>query len=383
VSAPLRLDPGRVPAFRAAAAGEGPHGAAGVVEVLDYHTAGEPFRIVTGGLPEIPGRTILERRRHFRDDHDALRKLLMWEPRGHADMYGGVLVPPDHDEAVCGVLFLHNEGYSTMCGHGTIALGTALVETGAIPRVGREARFGIDAPCGLLRVEARVDPGEADAARREGRTPRVREVAFENVPSFAAALDATLDVPGYGEVRFDVGYGGAFYAILPAERLGIELRRERTPELVAAARALAKAGRAALDGGGAAAERLGVAHPEPDLAFLYGAILTGPAEDPAHTDRNLCVFADGEVDRSPTGSGVSARLAVAHARGEVAVGDTVAVESILGRDAAFAGRILRSEAWDGRAAVVPEVRGSAHPVGRASFVLAEGDAIGRGFLLPR
>ncbi len=378
-----RLDPARVPAFRRAASGDASPGHGAALEVLDYHTAGEPFRIVTGGLPEIPGRSILERRRFLRDHLDGVRRLLMWEPRGHADMYGGVLVPPDHDEAVCGVLFLHNEGYSTMCGHGTIALATALVEGGAVDVTGRVARFAVDAPCGLLRVEVRVDPGEADEARREGRTPRVREVAFENVPSFAAALDATLEVPGYGEVRFDVGYGGAFYAILPAERLGLELARERTPELVAAARALVDAARSALRRGGPLAARLGVRHPEDDLSFLYGAILTGAAEDPAHDDRNLCVFAEGEVDRSPTGSGVSARLAVAHARGEIEVGRAVAVESILGRDSVFAGRIVRAERWLDRDAVVPEVTGAAHVVGRASFVLPEGDAIGHGFLLPR
>jgi len=373
----LRLDPDRAPAFRAPA--EVAPGVA-AIDVLDYHTAGEPFRIVTGGLPDLPGATILQRRRFLRDRLDGVRTALMWEPRGHADMYGGVLVPPDHDEAVCGVLFLHNEGYSTMCGHGTIALGTALVETGAVPTDGATARFGIDAPCGLLRVEARSDPAEVAAARAEGRTPRVREVAFENVPSFAAALDAGLEVPGIGEVRFDVGYGGAFYAILPAERLGLTLETARTPELVRAARALVDAGRAALRDGTA---DLGVAHREDDLAFLYGAILTGPAEDPTHHDRNLCVFAEGEVDRSPTGSGVSARLAVAHARGEVAVGRELAIESILGRASVFRGRIVRTETWDGREAVVPEIRGEAHAVGRSRFVLAPGDDLGRGFLLPR
>lgn len=373
----FRLDPERVPAFRAPA-----QVAPGVaaLDVLDYHTAGEPFRIVTGGLPDLPGASILERRRFLRDRLDGVRTALMWEPRGHADMYGGVLVPPDHDDAVCGVLFLHNEGYSTMCGHGTIALGTALVETGAVPADGSAVRFGIDAPCGLLRVEARIDPAEAEAARAAGRTPRVREVAFENVPSFAAALDATLDVPGLGEVRFDVGYGGAFYAILPAERLGLPLEPARTPELVRAARALVDAGRDALRAGRA---DLGIAHPEDDLAFLYGAILTGPAEDPAHHDRNLCVFAEGEVDRSPTGSGVSARLAVLHARGEVGPGQELAIESILGRSSVFRGRIVHREPWDGREAIVPEVRGAAHPVGRARFVLAPGDELGRGFLVPR
>lgn len=376
----LHLDPDRIPAFRQ------PHEIApsvAAIDVLDYHTAGEPFRIVLDGLPDIEGDGILARRRFLRDQLDGVRQLLMWEPRGHADMYGGVLVPPDHDEAVCGVLFLHNEGYSTMCGHGTIALGSALVETGAVPVEDGRARFGIDAPCGLLRVEARVDPSEAASARSTGRTPRVREVAFENVPSIAAALDASLDVPGFGRVHFDVGYGGAFYAILPAERLGLPLDRERTPELVRAARVLIDAARATVRHDPEAGERFGIAHPEEDLAFLYGAILTGPAEDPAHHDRNLCVFAEGEVDRSPTGSGVSARLAVQHARGEVSIGEEIAVESILGADSVFVGRIVRTEAWDGRNAVIPEVRGSAHAVGRARYVLAEGDVLGRGFLLPR
>ncbi len=381
----LRLDSLAVPAFRRArAAGEGDGGRRGSVEVLDYHTAGEPFRIVTNGLPEIQGTTILERRRWLREHADELRRLLMWEPRGHADMYGGVLVPPDHDDAVCGVLFLHNEGYSTMCGHGTIALATALVESGAVAVTGPVTRFGIDAPCGLLSAEARVDSDELGAAASERRTPRVREVAFENVPSFAAALDVTVTVPGYGEVRFDVGYGGAFYAVLPALRLGLPLIRERTPEAVAAARALVDAARAAIRDGGPVAEALGVRHPhEDDLSFLYGAILTGPADDPSHHDRNLCVFAEGEVDRSPTGSGVSARLAIGHARGRIGTDEDVAVESILGRDSVFVGRIVRTERWGGLATVVPEVRGSAHVVGRASFVLDEGDTIGEGSLLPR
>jgi len=381
----LRLDPRSVPAFRRAlASGAGAGERRGTVEVLDYHTGGEPFRIVTAGLPEIEGGTILERRRWFREHADGVRRLLMWEPRGHADMYGGVLVPPDHEEAVCGVLFLHNEGYSTMCGHGTIALATALVESGAVSVSVAATRFGIDAPCGLLSAEARVDPDELRSARAEGRTPRVHEVAFENVPSFAAALDATVSVPGFGEVRFDVGYGGAFYAVLPARRMGLDLARERTPELVAAARALVDAARAAIRAGGPVAGALGVRHPlEDDLSFLYGAILTGPADDPSHHDRNLCVFAEGEVDRSPTGSGVSARLAIEHARGRIGTGREMAVESILGRDSVFVGRIVRTERWGGLDTVVPEVRGSAHVTGRASFVLDADDTIGEGFLLPR
>jgi len=376
-----RLDPSKLPATRnPAEIAEG----VTTIDVLDYHAAGEPFRIVTAGLPEVPGASVLERRRYFRDRLDAVRRLLMWEPRGHADMYGGVLVPADSDDALCGVLFLHNEGYSTMCGHGTIALATALVEAGAVS-VGEDgaARFAIDAPCGRLQIEARASAEDVAVAARDAYSPRVQEVAFENVPSFAAALDATLEVPGHGPVRFDVGYGGAFYAVLPAERLGLPLDRARMPELVRAARALVDAGRAALRRGGAEAGSLGIDHPENDLNFLYGAILTGSAEDPGHFDRNLCVFAEGEVDRSPTGSGVSARLAIQHARGATGVGDEVAVESILGREAVFHGRIVRTVEWGGRGAVVPEIRGSAHYVGSARYRLSPGDAIGRGFLLPR
>ena len=358
--------------------------ASAAIEVLDYHTAGEPFRIVVSGYPELAGNTILERRRSALQQHDHLRKLLMWEPRGHADMYGGILVPPDHDEAQVGVLFMHNEGYSTMCGHGTIALATALVESGAIPATGVATPIGIDAPCGLVRAVAHVHESELAAARAANRTPRVHEVSFENVPSFAAALDVSVDVPGYGSLTVDVGYGGAFYALIDAAHLGIEMRAENAAALAAAGRAITDAGRAALGSGGALATALGVSHPEEaDLSFLYGAIISGPPEDAAHHSRNLCLFAEGEVDRSPTGSGVSARLAVLHARGAVATGEEIAIESILGRESLFHGRVARTETWAGRNAVIPEVRGSAHMTGSSRFVLDDNDPIGRGFLVAR
>jgi len=352
--------------------------------VLDYHTAGEPFRIIVRGYPELAGTNILERRRSALQQHDHLRKMLMWEPRGHADMYGGILVPPDHDEAQVGVLFMHNEGYSTMCGHGTIALATALVESGAIAPTGTATPIGIDAPCGLVRAVAHVHENELAAAHASGRTPRVHEVTFENVPSFAAALDVAIEVPGYGSLTVDVGYGGAFYALIDAAQLGIEMRAENAAALAAAGRAITDAGRAALRSGGALATALGVSHPEEeDLSFLYGTIISGPPEDPAHHSRNLCLFAEGEVDRSPTGSGVSARLAVLHARGEVQTDQEIAIESILGRESVFRGRVVRSEEWAGRSAVIPEVRGSAHMTGSARFVLDAHDPIGRGFLVAR
>ena len=361
-----------------------PAASGAAVEVLDYHTAGEPFRIIVRGYPELAGTNILERRRSALQQHDHLRKMLMWEPRGHADMYGGILVPPDHAEAQVGVLFMHNEGYSTMCGHGTIALATALVESSAITATGVATPIGIDAPCGLVRAVAHVHENELAAAHESGRTPRVHEVTFENVPSFAAALDVAIEVPGYGSLTVDVGYGGAFYALISASQLGIEMRAENAAALAAAGRAITNAGRAALRSGGALATALGVSHPEEDdLSFLYGTIISGPPEDPAHHSRNLCLFAEGEVDRSPTGSGVSARLAVLHARGEVQTGQEIAIESILGRESVFRGRVVRTEEWAGRDAVIPEVRGSAHMTGSARFVLDANDPIGRGFLVAR
>jgi len=361
-----------------------PAASGAAVEALDYHTAGEPFRIIVRGYPALAGTNILERRRSALQQHDHLRKMLMWEPRGHADMYGGILVPPDHDEAQVGVLFMHNEGYSTMCGHGTIALATALVESGAIAPTGTATPIGIDAPCGLVRAVAHVHENELAAAHASGRTPRVHEVTFENVPSFAAALDVAIDVPGYGSLTVDVGYGGAFYALIDASQLGIEMLAKNAASLAAAGRAITDAGRAALRSGGALATALGVSHPEEeDLSFLYGTIISGPPEDPAHHSRNLCLFAEGEVDRSPTGSGVSARLAVLHARGEVQTDQEIAIESILGRESVFRGRVVRSEEWAGRSAVIPEVRGSAHMTGSARFVLDAHDPIGRGFLVAR
>jgi trans-L-3-hydroxyproline dehydratase len=279
---------------------------------------------------------------------------------------------------------MHNEGYSTMCGHGTIALATALIETGAVPVVGTETPIGIDAPCGLVRATALVDAAELDLARAAKRTPRVREVRFENVPSFAAALDVPIEVPGLGRITVDVGYGGAFYALISAAALGLEMSAVNAAQIAAAGRAITSAGRAALRAGGALADALGVKHPESDdLSFLYGTIIDGPPEDASHHSRNLCLFAEGEVDRSPTGSGVSARLAVLHARGLVVTGEEVAIESILGRDSLFHGRVLRSERWANRDAVIPEVRGSAHMTGSARFVLDENDPIGRGFLVAR
>jgi proline racemase len=337
------------------------HTSVQTITTLDVHTAGEPLRIITGGLPELPGATILERRRYLRDHLDHVRRALMWEPRGHYNMYGCVLTPPVTPEADLGVLFMHNEGYSTMCGHGVIALVTALFEAGALAPRGPRTSVNLDTPAGLVRATAHC-----------GDDGRVERVSFLNVPSFLYARDLAIDVPEFGHLIVDVAFGGAFYAVLPAERVGLEVAPEQTAQLVAAGEAIKRAVNAALE----------IRHPfEADLDFLYGTILTGPPEDPAHHSRNICVFANAEVDRSPTGTGVSARLALHHAKGELTSSETIIVESILGRHSTFSGRIVGTAQVGSYAAVVPEVGGAAHVTGRHQFIVDPHDELGRGFLL--
>ena len=330
-----------------------------VVTTLDVHAAGEPLRIITGGLGDLPGQTMLARRRWLREHLDHVRRALMHEPRGHRDMYGCVVTPPVSDEADLGVLFCHNEGYSTMCGHGIIALVTALLETGALPARGEHTPVAIDTPAGLVRATGHL-----------GADGRVERVSLVNVPSFLYRRDLTVEVPAIGCVTLDVAFGGAFYAVLPAERVGRRVAGEQVAPLVQVARALKQAVTAAL----------AIEHPlDDDLGFLYGVIFTDAPEDPAHHSRNLCVFADSEVDRSPTGTGVSARLALHHAKGEVRAGETVAIESILGRRSVFEGRIVGVTRVGSHEAVVPEVSGRAFLTGRHEFVIDPDDLLGQGF----
>ncbi len=331
------------------------------ITTLDMHAAGEPLRIVTGGVPEPEGATILERRRYMREKLDHVRRALMWEPRGHYDMYGAVVTPPVTDRADLGVLFMHNEGYSTMCGHGVIALVTALIETGAFPARGRETPVALDTPAGLVRATAHLDSAG-----------RVSRVSFLNVPSFLYERDLALDVPGIGEVRADIVFGGAFYAVLPAASCGLEIAPSNSAALVQAAARVTRA----------VNESMSIVHPmEPDLGFLYGTILTGPPEDPRHHSRNVCVFADSEVDRSPTGTGVSGRVAQLHARGELPMDQEILVESILGRASVFGGRAVETTHVGSHDAVIPEVSGTAFITGRSRFFIDPRDPLGSGFLL--
>lgn len=328
------------------------------ITTIDAHTGGEPFRVIVTGFPLLVGDTILARRRDAKERFDHLRRALMWEPRGHADMYGCILMPPVTKEADVSVLFTHNEGYSTMCGHGVIGLTVVLLETGMLPQESPETVVKIDTPAGFVTAHARVSGG------------RVKSVYFHNVPSFVLALDEEVEVPGLGQVRYDLAFGGAFYAYVEAAQVGLSCAPEDFRRLIEVGMAIKRA----------VMESRPISHPyEPDLSFLYGTIFVGPAQSQGAHSRNVCVFADGEVDRSPTGTGVSGRLAIHHARGQISPGEHVVVESIIG--SRFSGRVVRTTSFGPHSAIIPEVEGTAHITGRHEFLIDPDDELRWGFIL--
>jgi trans-L-3-hydroxyproline dehydratase len=328
------------------------------ITTIDAHTAGEPFRVITGGFPDLPGKTILARRRYARTNLDHLRTALIWEPRGHADMYGCIITPPVSPEADIGVLFMHNEGYSTMCGHGIIGITKVALETGLLPMTAPETTVKIDTPAGLVTACARVADGQ------------VQSVYFYNVPSFVLALDGSVNVPDLGRVRYDVAFGGAFYAFVQAEEVGLSCTPDDFSQLVEKGMAIKRAVMASRP----------ITHPfEEDLSFLYGTIFIGPPLDEGAHSRNVCIFAEGEVDRCPTGTGVSARLALHYARGEIGLDQSMVVESII--DSRFSGRIVEATTFGPHSAIIPEVEGTAHITGRHEFLIDPADPLRDGFVL--
>ncbi|HKP82452.1 MAG TPA: proline racemase family protein [Pyrinomonadaceae bacterium] len=321
------------------------------ITTIDMHTGGEPLRVVVDGLPPIEGRTVLEKRRYFREHYDYLRTGLIWEPRGHADMYGVVITPSI--DADFDVFFLHNEGYSTMCGHAIIALTKLAVET----RLVEKSEISFNVPAGRIMAKASVVNGQ------------VVETSFRNVPSFVYLRDQRVDVPGVGSVNFDVAYGGAFYAFVNAQKLGLLLEPSQANKLI--------------EYGGlikhAVMSQFPITHPfENDLSFLYGTIFTGPPGDPTHHSRNVCIFAEGELDRSATGSGVSARAALHFAAGELELNERITIESILGSTMSV--RVAEVTTFGPYDAVIPEVSGTASITGRNEFYFDPDDPFQTGFI---
>lgn len=329
------------------------------IRTIDMHTGGEPLRVIVAGFPELKGDSVLARRRYIRDHYDHLRKALMFEPRGHADMYGCLLLPPDTPDGDFGILFMHNEGYSTMCGHAVIAISTLAVRMGWVKVETPETRIRIDAPCG--RIHSFVSIGKGG----------VTGVRFHCVPSFVVGLDLAVSLPHYGSVSYDLAYGGAFYAYVDARPLGLDLTPDNYRQLIDLGMQIKRA---------VIESNPGILHPfESDLSFLYGAIFIGDSPTPGIHSRNVCVFAEGEVDRSPTGSGVSGRMAIHHARGEIRPGEKMRIESIVG--SVFEGSVADVLDFGPYRAVIPEVAGTAHITGEHPFMIDPADPFREGFML--
>ena len=328
------------------------------ITCIDAHTEGEPLRIILSGYPQLKGNTILDRRRELETHYDALRTALMWEPRGHADMYGCLITEPVSEEADFGVLFLHNQGYSTMCGHGIIAVTKVAVETGMIPQSEPETQVLIDTPAGPVSAWASVQQGHVSSVR------------FKNVPSYVHAIGQMVTVPGLGRVRYDIGFGGAYYAYVQADQIGLQTNPAHYSKLIHAGRVIKHS----------IMEDTVIVHPnEPDLGFLYGTIFVGEPESEHAHSRHVCVFADGEVDRSPTGTGVSGRLALLHAKGLLKIGEHIQIESIIG--SSFGGMIAEISTFGPYKAILPEIEGRAFITGQHTFHLDPKDPLQDGFLL--
>ncbi len=329
------------------------------ITTIDAHTEGEPLRIVTGGYPEIQGNTILEKRQYVTEHLDHLRKLIIFEPRGHADMYAALLTEPVSEDADFGVLFLHNEGYSSMCGHAILALVKVACQLDVIELKEEPRIVKIDAPAGLIVAKAYRD--------FENKI----QVSFENVASWAEALNQIAIVDGMGEVEYEIGFGGAYYAFVDADKYDISCEPNNVAQLIDLGRRIKQK----------VAEDYLIQHPlEDDLSFLYGTIFTSSKVSKSkYHSKHVCIFADGEVDRSPTGTGVSARIALLHAKSEVTLNQPLTIESIVG--GCMTVEAKNEAKFHNKSTVIPVVSGRSYITGQHEFILDEEDIFREGFLL--
>ncbi|MEU3218266.1 proline racemase family protein [Streptomyces sp. NPDC006971] len=329
-----------------------------IYHAVDSHTEGMPTRVITGGVGVIPGATMADKRLHFMEHMDHIRTLLMYEPRGHSAMSGAVLQPPTRPDADFGVLYIEVSGLLPMCGHGTIGVATVLVETGMVPVAEPVTTVRLDTPAGLVTVDVRVEDGAATA------------VTLTNVSSYCAGLDLKAEVPGFGTVTYDLAYGGNFYAFVELDALGLPFDRARKDDLLAA-------GLAVMDAVNASADR--PVHPEnPSIAGVKHVYLAAPGSD-ARRSRHAMAIHPGWFDRSPCGTGTSARMAQLHARGLLDLGADFVNESFIGTE--FTGRLIGEATVGGHSAVVPTVTGRAWITGTAQYFLDPADPFPGGFFL--
>ncbi|WP_372761390.1 proline racemase family protein [Pseudoalteromonas sp.] len=329
------------------------------IDTLDMHTGGEPLRIIVDGFAQLAGHTMLEKRADCLARFDHLRQALMFEPRGHADMYGALITEPERAESHFGVLFLHNEGYSTMCGHAIIALATAAKECAVTKFNEGINELRIDTPAGLIKAYLTL------------KNNQLTQVCFDNVASFVDRLALQITVPKYGHISCDIAFGGAYYAFVDADSIDLQLTPNNHDKIIT----LGKAIKAQV------ARQYQPTHPVDDaLGFLYGVIFYSNTQLSNHDafSRHVCIFAAGELDRSPTGTGVSARAALAFAKGELKIGQQVNIESILG--SVFSVELQQQYPFSGYTATVPRVSGTAYVTGTHRFIIDPADPLQQGFI---
>ena len=328
------------------------------IQAIDSHTAGEATRIVVGGIPNIKGNSMPEKKEYLEENLDYLRTAIMLEPRGHNDMFGSVMTQPCCPDADFGIIFMDGGGYLNMCGHGTIGAMTAAIETGVVPAVEPVTHVVMEAPAGIIRGDVTVVDGKS------------KEVSFLNVPAFLYKEGVEVDLPGVGTVKFDISFGGSFFAIIHASQLGLKIEPQNAGKLTELAMKL----RDIIN------EKIEIQHPT--LANIKTVDLVEIYDEPTHpeaTYKNVVIFGQGQVDRSPCGTGTSAKLATLHAKGELKVGEKFVYESILGT--LFKGEIVEETKVADFNAVVPKITGSAYITGFNHFVIDEEDPLKHGFIL--
>lgn len=327
-----------------------------VFHTIDTHTAGEPTRVVVAGVPFLQG-TVAEKRRQLQERYDFVRTTLMHEPRGHGDMFGAILTEPTHPEADVGVVFMDTGGYLTMCGHGSMGVVVAALTTGLVPPEEPTTEMLMETPAGLIRARAHIEDGRLD------------HVAVENVPAFLHRREVQVKAP-WGPVQLDIAFGGNFFALVPAKHLGLTIDTSHLPELIERGMAI----RAAI------AEQVDVVHPNQPHIDTVELVEIYEDLDGAEADcRNVVVFGEGQVDRSPCGTGTSAKMATLYAKGQLSMGEPFVNESIIGTR--FTGRLLREERIRNRTVVVPEIAGNAYVTGFQQFVVDPNDPLRFGFRL--
>ena len=328
------------------------------IHAIDSHTAGEPTRVVIGGIPNIPGKTLPEKKAYLEEHMDHLRRAMMHEPRGHNDMFGSILVQPVSDEADIGIIFMDGGGYLNMCGHGTIGAATIAIETGMIPMKEPVTELTLEAPAGLVKVKATVE------------NKKVKEISFTNVPAFLYKEDVKINLPDIGEITLDISFGGSFFAIVNAKQLGVEI----TPENATRLKDIGLKIRDIVN------KEVEIQHPTlehiktVDLVEIYDE-----PTNPEATLKNVVIFGEGQIDRSPCGTGTSAKMATLFAKGKLKEGELFVYESIIGT--MFKGRVIGTTKVGDFEAIIPEITGSAYITGFNTFVIDDDDPMKHGFSL--